>query len=204
ADRCAVSSECAWCLHDAIPELTCRLIVADHRPIDYDLLLQDARPFDERSGDPPPGAAAKGLNHSTGGESRRISRTLHREVCLLRAARKVSGQPKEEIDALGGVGESPGCRCHQRGNHEGSQSAHYVDTVLHCEQPGRLSPQRRRREPQSFSCPSPPLASGATSGPGRPTELIVRAVGLPCHTCSSQVPMRNGAYCGHISSSYSR
>src|SRR5262249_17760877 len=81
-------------------------------------------------------------------------------------ARNVSGQHKEEIDALGGVGGSPSCCCHQRGNHEGLQGAHYVDTVLHCEQPGRLSPQRRRREPQSLSCPSPPLASGATSGPG--------------------------------------
>src|SRR5262249_47005606 len=90
--------------------------------------------------------------------------------------RNVSGQHKEEIDALGGVGGGPSCRCHQRGNHEGSQSAHYVDTVLHCEQPGRLSPQRRRREPQSLSCPAPPLASGATSGPGRP--WIVGAVGL--------------------------
>src|SRR6516225_11773320 len=64
ADRCAVSSERARCLHDAMPELTCCLIVADHRPIDYDLLLQNARPFDERSGDAPSWAAAKGLNHS--------------------------------------------------------------------------------------------------------------------------------------------
>ena len=167
ADRCAVS-ERAWCLHDAIPELTCRLIVADHRPIDYDLLLQNTGPFDERSGDAPSWAAAKGLNHSRVGESRRVSRTLQLEFWLIHAAGNVSGQHKEEIDALGGVGGSPSCRCHQRGNHEGSQSAHYVDTVLHCEQPGRLSPQRRRREPQSFSCPSPPLASGATSGPGRP------------------------------------
>jgi len=79
ADRCAVSSERARCLHDAMPELTCCLIVADHRPIDYDLLLQNARPFDERSGDAPSWAAAKGLNHSRLGESRRISRTLQLE-----------------------------------------------------------------------------------------------------------------------------
>src|SRR5262249_1579391 len=65
ADRCAVSSECGRCVHDAIPERTCRLSVADPRPMDYALLLQAARPFDERSGDPPPGAAAKGLNHSS-------------------------------------------------------------------------------------------------------------------------------------------
>src|SRR5262249_35504766 len=76
-------------------------------------------------------------------ESRRISRTLQLEFWLIHAARNVSGQHKEEIDALGGVGGSPSCRCHQRGNHEGSQSAHYVDTVLHCEQPGWLSPQLR-------------------------------------------------------------
>jgi len=47
ADRCAVSSERARCLQDMIAELTCRLVVADHRPIDHDLLLQDAGPFDE-------------------------------------------------------------------------------------------------------------------------------------------------------------
>src|SRR5262249_26293118 len=103
---------------------------------------------------------------------------------------ETSAAHKEEIDALGGVGGSPSCRCHQRGNHEGSQSAHYVDTVLHCEQPGRLSPQRRRG-PQSLSCPSPPLASGATSGPGRPKWLIVGLQAWPCQTRSSQVPMRN-------------
>src|SRR5262249_19229980 len=79
ADRCGVSSERARRLHDAIPELTCRLIVADHRPIDYDLLLQNAGPFDERSGDAPSWAAAKGLNHPRVGESRRISRTLQLE-----------------------------------------------------------------------------------------------------------------------------
>src|SRR6516162_9123230 len=78
-DRCAVSSERTRCLHDAIPELTCRLIVADHRPIDYDLLLQNTGPFDERSGDAPFWAATKGLNHSRAGESRRISRTLQLE-----------------------------------------------------------------------------------------------------------------------------
>src|SRR5262249_43022770 len=43
-----------------MPKLTCRLIVADHRPIDYDLLLQDARPFDERSGAPPPWGRREG------------------------------------------------------------------------------------------------------------------------------------------------
>jgi hypothetical protein len=40
----------------------------------------------------------------------------------------------DEIDALEGVGGSPSCGCHQRGNQQGSQSAHYGDTVLHCEQ----------------------------------------------------------------------
>ena len=140
ADRCVASSERARCLHDAIPELTCRVIVADHRPIDYDLLLQDAGPFDERSGDAPSWAAAKGLNHSRVGESRRVSRTLQLEFWLIHAAGNVSGQHKEEIDAVGGAGGSPSCRCHQHGNHEGSQNAHYVDTVLlHCEQPGWLS-----------------------------------------------------------------
>jgi hypothetical protein len=54
-------------------------------------------------------------------------------ILTIHAARNVSGQHKEEIDALGGAGGSPSCRCHQRGNHEGSQNAHYVDTVLlHC------------------------------------------------------------------------
>jgi len=106
----------------------------------YDLLLQDAGPFDERSSDAPSWAAAKGLNHSRVGESRRVSRTLQLEFWLIHAAGNVSGQHKEEIDAVGGAGGSPSCRCHQHGNHEGSQNAHYVDTVLlHCEQPGWLS-----------------------------------------------------------------
>src|SRR5258708_37192551 len=89
-----------------------RLIVADHRPIDDDLLLQDAGPFDERSGDPPTWAVARGLNHSRVGESRRVSRTLQLEFCLIHAARNVSGQQKEETDAPGGAGGSPSARCH--------------------------------------------------------------------------------------------
>src|SRR5262249_33699784 len=79
ADRCAVSSERARGLHDTIPELTCRLIVADHRRIDYDPLLHAARPFAECRGDAPAWAAAKDLNHSRVGESRRVSRTLQLE-----------------------------------------------------------------------------------------------------------------------------
>ena len=54
---------CCLCLHDAIAELTCRLVVADHRPIDHNLLLQDAGPFDERSGDAPSWARANGPDH---------------------------------------------------------------------------------------------------------------------------------------------
>src|SRR5262245_38723249 len=93
--------------------------------------------------------------------------------------------------ALGGVGGSPSCRCHQRGNHEGSQSAHYVDTVLHCEQPGWLSSQRRRREPRPLSCPSPPLTSGANQS--RASKVIDSRrcrLAVP-NARSSQVPMRN-------------
>src|SRR5258708_12499910 len=76
ADRCVASSERARCLHDAIPELTCRLIVADHRPIDYDLLLQDPGPFDELRADAPPCSPPKHLHHPRAGKSTPFSRTL--------------------------------------------------------------------------------------------------------------------------------
>ncbi len=69
----------------------------------------------------------------------------HPERCrsnfeLIHAARNVGGQHEKEIDGLGGAAGRPACRCHQRGKHERSHSAHYVGTVLLCcEQSGLLS-----------------------------------------------------------------
>jgi hypothetical protein len=73
ADRRTVSSERARCLKDVIAKLTCRLVVADDRPIDHNLLLQDAGPFDERSSNAAARPAANGLHHSRVGKSRRVS-----------------------------------------------------------------------------------------------------------------------------------
>jgi hypothetical protein len=113
----------------------CRLVVTDHRPIDHDLLLQDAGPFDERNGDAAVWAATNRLNHSRVGKSRRVSRTLQIEFRLVHATRNVGGQHEKEIDTLGGAARSPTCRRHQRADHEGSYNAHYVGIVLlYCEQ----------------------------------------------------------------------
>jgi hypothetical protein len=79
ADRRAVSIERARCFQDVIAELTCRLVVTDHRPIGHNLLLQDAGPFDQRHGNATVWAATNGLNHPWVGESRRVSRTLQIE-----------------------------------------------------------------------------------------------------------------------------
>jgi len=80
----------------------------------------------------PLGPPRMALDHSRVGESRRVSRTLQIEFRLIHAARNVGGEHEKEIDALGGAGESPTCRCHERGDQEGSHSAHYVGTVLLC------------------------------------------------------------------------
>jgi hypothetical protein len=59
---------------------------------------------------------------------------LPKELKFSATATNAPAPPMRSTRSKAWVGGSPSCSCHQRGSQEGSQSAHYGDTVLHCEQ----------------------------------------------------------------------
>ena len=100
ADRGAVG-ERARQFQQPVAESLRGLRPVDHRPVDHDCLIAEARPLHEHDRDAPVAAGADGVEHAAVGDRGGVAFALQLEFLSVDAARHVRRQHQQQIDRLG-------------------------------------------------------------------------------------------------------
>ena len=148
------------------------LLVADHGPVDDDLLVVVARPFDKGDGDRGAWGRRDRLQHARIGQRRGVAFALQIEFAVVDAARHVGGEDHLEIDPGGAhlaAREDEDQECH--GGESGFSSAFSHSTR------SRIS--RGPTPRKGFATPVEPCSGFAAfcDQRRRATEVFVRSPG---------------------------